>query len=214
MISSLNFSKNIDFFQKVEDLHRWKLLKQHTQWSSGEVSLISVRSKQVKSVQQLKVLHIQDTSSEQASKICSTVKKFITSDTHWRFLTLQWKGISNKRMANMRSGYHCFFFPICPIPPYKWRFSGCSMKGIQNEPNLYQSLYTLVHPKYNAQEHEPQHNRLNNHPFETPALSAIILASLTGPNAEKYCFSSVSAVWKRKEKICKLTFKTEAQMYL
>ena len=63
-------------------------------------------------------------------------------------------------------------------------------------------------------EHESQHNRLNNHPFETPALSAIILASFTGPNAEKYCFSSVSAVWKRKEKICTMTFKTETQIYL
>ena len=38
---------------------------------------------------------------------------FITSDTHWRFLTLQEKRMSKKRMANVQSSYHSLFFFFC-----------------------------------------------------------------------------------------------------
>ena len=48
-------SKNINFFQKVKNLLRWNILKQHAQWFSCG-SLISIKSKQV-------------------SKICSMVKR-------------------------------------------------------------------------------------------------------------------------------------------
>ena len=51
MISSLNFSKNIDLFQKVKNLFRQNLLKQHTQWLSYEgLCLISIKSEQVSKV--------------------------------------------------------------------------------------------------------------------------------------------------------------------
>ena len=39
MIWNLNFSKNIDFFQKVKNLFWWNILKQHAQWFSCKVVL-------------------------------------------------------------------------------------------------------------------------------------------------------------------------------
>ena len=48
MISNLDFSENINFFQKVKNL----ILKQHTQWLSCKValSLISIKSEQVSKI--------------------------------------------------------------------------------------------------------------------------------------------------------------------
>ena len=39
MIWNLNFSKNINFFQKVKNLFWWNILKQHAQWFSCKVVL-------------------------------------------------------------------------------------------------------------------------------------------------------------------------------
>ena len=38
-VSTLNFSKTINFFQKVKNLPRWNILKQHAQWFSCKVAL-------------------------------------------------------------------------------------------------------------------------------------------------------------------------------
>ena len=38
MITNLNISKNINFFQKVNNLFRWNILKQHAQWFSCKVA--------------------------------------------------------------------------------------------------------------------------------------------------------------------------------
>ena len=54
MISNLDFSKNINFFQKVKNLLRQNILKQHTQWFSCKVA---------------------SSYSKQGSKICSMVKR-------------------------------------------------------------------------------------------------------------------------------------------